>query len=152
MRSHTVLVVDDDPVQRLLLSNVLERAFRVNVLAARGGVEALKILQRQTDVIDLMLLNLYMPDMDGVEVLMALSETGASPPLALMSSDQHMLHAAAMLANGYGLPSVATLPKPIDLERLGDVVVRAVGINAQLSQPRRRRLAARAQMSLPIGA
>ncbi|WP_197038240.1 response regulator [Billgrantia saliphila] len=59
-----VLVVDDGPVNRMLARQVLEgRGFRVDSVS--GGQEALERQQRQA--YDLVLMDIFMPDMDGVE-------------------------------------------------------------------------------------
>ena len=71
-----VLVVDDDEINRLLLQRVLEgRGFTVE--AVRTGMEALAALDRRRP--DLVLLDIMMPGMSGIEVL---DRVKASPRLA----------------------------------------------------------------------
>ena len=62
----TVLIVDDDPVNIRLLLEILEQEYRV--LVARGGEQALKLLDKHSDI-NLMLLDVDMPGMSGFEVL-----------------------------------------------------------------------------------
>ena len=62
----SVLVVDDDPVNRMLLSRSLERDGH-RVTTAEDGQEAWEILQR--DPFDVVLLDVVMPELDGCEVL-----------------------------------------------------------------------------------
>jgi diguanylate cyclase (GGDEF)-like protein len=64
--SQTVLVVDDDPDNRLLLSEILRQQCRV--IEASSGAEALEIAFREPRV-DLILLDVMMPGMSGYEVL-----------------------------------------------------------------------------------
>ena len=61
----TLLVVDDEPGTRQSLGVILEDDYRV--LSARGGQETLETLQRE--LVDLILLDVNMPEMDGLEVL-----------------------------------------------------------------------------------
>jgi adenylate cyclase len=62
----SVLVVDDDPVNRMLLSNSLERDGH-RVTTAEHGLQAWEMLQR--DAFDVVLLDVLMPELDGCEVL-----------------------------------------------------------------------------------
>lgn len=64
-----VLVVDDDEDQRFLLDRTLRR-FGHQVRAARSGAEALTML----DGVDLVLLDYRLPDMSGIDVLLAIRE------------------------------------------------------------------------------
>ena len=59
----TVLSVDDSPIVQLTIKRALSEHY--NVLLANGATKALKILEQYT--VDLMLLDLTMPDMDGLE-------------------------------------------------------------------------------------
>ena len=60
-----ILVVDDTPENILVLTGILKNEF--DVLVSSGGEKALKILSRVPDI-DLILLDIMMPDMDGYEV------------------------------------------------------------------------------------
>jgi CheY-like chemotaxis protein len=58
-----VLVIDDDAINRMILSHLFEDR-KAEVLVAKDGLEASKILKIETDV-DVVLLDLNMPVMDG---------------------------------------------------------------------------------------
>ena len=67
--SQTVLIVDDDPVQRRLLEAAITR-MGMQTMAVAGGAPALEVLlSPKGEQISLMMLDLMMPDMDGIEVL-----------------------------------------------------------------------------------
>lgn len=69
--SSTILVVDDDPNTLDLHARIVRSQSASNrVLLASNGLEALKILQQEK--IDLVLLDLQMPEMDGFDVLQAM--------------------------------------------------------------------------------
>lgn len=65
----TILVVDDEPMNLFLFTNLL--GIRYNVITAGSGREALDILERES--VDLLLLDLHMPEMDGFDVMRRLS-------------------------------------------------------------------------------
>jgi DNA-binding NtrC family response regulator len=67
--AQTILIVDDDPVQRRLLEAAITRS-GMTVVTAPGGQPALDLLSGpRGDQISLMLLDLVMPDMDGLQVM-----------------------------------------------------------------------------------
>jgi CheY-like chemotaxis protein len=79
-----VLVVDDDRITRKLLRSVLTKAgFTTTV--AKDGVEALKALR--THRFDLLLLDVWMPRMNGLDVLARLRSRKTRPRVIVMTSD-----------------------------------------------------------------
>ena len=85
----TVLAVDDSADNRELLGRYLAREGHT-VLAASSGAEALQILQEEA--VDVVLLDLIMPGMDGSEVLMRIKENSAwrAIPVIVISGRQDM--------------------------------------------------------------
>jgi CheY-like chemotaxis protein len=122
MARGTVLVVDDDPDIVALLISALEAAdYKV---AATVDGEALRVAHDLRP--DLILLDIMMPGMDGVEVCQHLREDPVTEetPIIVMSA-QHRLRTTAplMLVNG-------RLPKPFDLDRLYATVDRWVKMSS----------------------
>ena len=66
-RNRTLLIVDDDEINGDILSSFFEGDF--NILRAFNGKEAIDLLSNNHDVIDLVLLDVFMPILDGFEVL-----------------------------------------------------------------------------------
>lgn len=79
----TVLVVEDDRDIRDLLRRYLERA-RFAVLTTGSGAEALRLLAEGQ--VDLVLLDLGLPDVDGTDVLMAARRGGDPVPVIVLSA------------------------------------------------------------------
>lgn len=97
--SVSVLVADDDAPFRSLLSALLRETSGASVLPAADGIEALQLgLQFRPQVV---VLDLHMPRMDGVEVAITLRDMQPSIPIALQSADPHALH---VRASGLELP------------------------------------------------
>lgn len=84
--AQTILIVDDDPVQRRLLEAAITRS-GMNVVTAPGGTPALELIKGpRGEQISLMLLDLVMPDMDGMAVLAALRGTHPDLPVIVLTA------------------------------------------------------------------
>jgi CheY-like chemotaxis protein/anti-sigma regulatory factor (Ser/Thr protein kinase) len=89
MRTHSakakkVLVVDDDGPVRRLLTKALDKA-GMSVSTAEDGVEALQQLRKRN--FDVMLLDVWMPRMNGLELLTQLRERPMRPKVVVMTGD-----------------------------------------------------------------
>jgi diguanylate cyclase (GGDEF)-like protein len=105
----TILIVDDESMNFGLLSPALKDRYRI--LVAKGGEQALKIMER--DRVDLVLLDILMPGMDGYEVLRRLKDREASKDIPVIfitskSEDQDE-------ARGLHLGAVDYIRKPFYL-------------------------------------
>ncbi|MDD6472279.1 MAG: response regulator [Bacteroidales bacterium] len=108
-----ILAVDDIPVNRMLISSQL-RFTGYDIITAASGPEALEIIR--TNRPDIVLLDIMMPGMDGIEVLEAIRqapETNDLPVLMLTSLSEKEFQDKALQkgANGY-------LTKPLVRARL----------------------------------
>ena len=79
-----ILVVDDDKTTRLVLRRVLTSA-GFSTAVAKDGLEALKAIDGET--FDLMLLDVWMPRMNGLELLAKLRTSKNRPRVVVMTSD-----------------------------------------------------------------
>ena len=80
-----ILVVDDDKNTRMFLRAVLENA-KYTVSVAKNGLEALEIFDREH--VDLVVLDIMMPKMDGYELTESLREAGNNVPILMVSAKQ----------------------------------------------------------------
>ncbi|HNH24652.1 MAG TPA: EAL domain-containing protein, partial [Accumulibacter sp.] len=104
----TLLIVDDQPVNRLILEELLRSRYRV--ISAASGPQALT-LATQEPVPELILLDIMMPEMDGYAVLAALQSQPATrdiPVLFLTALSDPAKH-----AHGLSLGAVDYIVKPI---------------------------------------
>lgn len=83
-----ILLVDDDPMILKMAEYILSRYKQYKVLQANSGRAALKILKEETDI-DLILLDVEMPLMDGIETLIRIrsDELTRSLPVIFVSAD-----------------------------------------------------------------
>lgn len=83
----TVLIVDDNPVNRTVLANILKGEYET--LQAADGAEALEVIRQQTSALSAILLDLIMPGMDGYAFLEALGREfpRAGIPVIVVTGD-----------------------------------------------------------------
>ncbi len=92
-----MLVVDDDPA----IITALERGLRVEGFAVRsasGGVAALREVELRSP--DVMVLDINMPDLDGVSVTRTLRANGEDVPICVLSANDEVAHRVAGLEAG----------------------------------------------------
>ena len=136
MSAPSILVVDDQPINVQLLKRKLERE-GMRVTAAYNGMEALASVQKEMP--DLILLDVMMPDMDGLEVCQRLQANEITRGIPVI-----FITARAAKENkleGLGVGAADYITKPIDLdETLARVQtqLRFVAINRQLVDLTRR--------------
>jgi len=106
-----LLLVDDDQQIRQLLREIGSRG-GFEVAEAGNGREAIEALQRRH--IDLMLLDLHMPEASGFEVLRAARSNRTSTQIVLMTGHSSIDNAVEAIKLGAG----EFLPKPLDLPRV----------------------------------
>ena len=114
-----ILVVEDEGSIRRLAARALQRA-GYEVLEARSGAEAIEIANEQAGGIDLVLIDMVMPEMSGPEVCDQLRE--------------HWPEVRLLYTSGYteltGREDIAFLRKPFTARQLLDVVCRALKVPA----------------------
>jgi len=138
----TVLIVDDEPAARYALRRALENRYRIaeadSAAAARSGLA--------TESPDLILLDVVMPEEDGISFLKWLREQGNSLPVLMVSAldtaktavEALQWGAADYLVKGYELEElrqrVATLLKVATLEQENDSLRRRLATEGQFGQ------------------
>ena len=123
-----VLVADDEPLARQrLIALLAELDPACTVFEASSGTESLQLAERESP--DIVLLDIRMPDMDGLEAAGHLAKQERSPAVIFTTAyDEHALAAFAAHATDY-------LLKPIRLNRLREAIARAQRLTqAQLSR------------------
>lgn len=107
-----VLVVDDDPVQLRLTAEIANRA-GFKPLTATGGEQALSIL-REDRQIGAMILDLVMPDLDGMGVMAAMRTEGLTTPVIIQTASASLETVVSAMRQG----AADYFVKPVSPERL----------------------------------
>ncbi len=118
-----VLIVDDDPAQRRILEEVIKR-FGYETKSASSGEQALSILQSEGPSISLVLLDLVMPGVDGMEVLSTLNEMDETPPVVVQTAHGSVDSAIGAMREG----ATDFVIKPVSPERLEVTIKSALRI------------------------
>lgn len=116
-----LLIVDDDDAVRSFISIATQR-LGYQVMGATDGVDALKKLENNPDQIGLILTDVNMPQMDGLELVKALKKRPTSPAIAVMSGRLDPTVRVALQAEGV----TAFLNKPFSTEALKTTLLQAV--------------------------
>ncbi|MBM4153643.1 MAG: response regulator [Lentisphaerae bacterium] len=113
-----ILVIDDDDSIRLFIRRVLERQ-RCEVLEARNGDEGIRMYRENLP--DLVLLDLYMPEKDGLETLRELRKE-TPPPRVVTMSGGGPKYDVTILQSARFLGSHSALVKPFSIGELLELV------------------------------
>ena len=121
-RTIRLLVVDDDAGQRSLITSFLKgQGFETEV--AESGEQALKKLEQAT--YEMMVSDVRMPGISGLETLHQIMERGISLPVVLVTAFPDIRDAVGAMRDG----AVNYLQKPIDLDELLAIVCRGTGLS-----------------------
>ena len=123
----TVLVIDDHRFQRTVLARMFTALGVATVLEAEDGTAALALVRAHRDTLMLIVTDVDMPEMDGLELLRRLSEEAPRTAVAIHSAlDRTLLKSIEVMAAAYGVELVGVLEKPVTEEALGGVLERAL--------------------------
>ncbi len=114
-----ILIVEDDNTIRVTVGNFLARQ-GFDVEAAEDGEQAFALLKARS--FSLMLLDLNLPDMNGLDILAKLQESEDRPLVIIMTAYPEVRTAVAALKAG----AYDYINKPFDLEDLRELIRRAV--------------------------
>ena len=111
--AETILIVDDDPVQRRLLEGMATR-FGYDVICVEGGDAAVAALTAPDARIDCVVLDLVMPDLDGYGVLARMRDAGVNVPVIVQTAHGGIDKVVSAMRAG----AADFVVKPVGAERL----------------------------------
>ena len=124
--AHTVLIVDDEPVQRRLLENVINKMGH-RAVTCENGDNAVEMLQVGSGPkIDVVVLDLVMPGLDGMGVLSRLEEMNIDTPVVVQTSKGGIDTVVSAIRAG----AVDFCVKPVSPERLKVSIQNALKLGA----------------------
>ncbi|MCJ2117725.1 sigma-54 dependent transcriptional regulator [Methylobacterium sp. J-001] len=130
--STTVLIVDDDPVQRRLAEAAVRR-FGFHARVVETGADALTVLK--TEGADVVLLDLVMPGLDGLGVLAEMRSSGLDTPVIVQTSNGSI----DAVVNAMRAGAVDFVVKPAGAERLQVSIKNALRVDVLEEEVRRMR-------------
>ena len=138
MSTH-ILLIDDDPVQRRLLRHAVERIGHV-AHVAENGRQGLEALARLGDKVSVIILDLMMPEMNGLAFLNAMKDRGIDIPV-IVQTGQGGIETVVMAMRAGAFDFVV---KPVSPERISTAVNNALKVdrNAAARAPARSRSSA----------
>ena len=130
---HKILIADDDLQQRRYLS-AIHSSLGYEIASASGGLEAVdQIGAAERSGISLALLDLHMPDLDGIKVLGQARAARATLPILVLTSDGSITRAVDAMRAG----ASDFLVKPVAPERLDVSIRNALAISNLSSEVKR---------------
>jgi CheY-like chemotaxis protein len=112
------LIVEDHPFQRTMLEQVVRSLGARTVHSATNGAEAVRVLRDPARHVDVVISDLMMPDVDGIELLPLLRKSRAGVSLILTSADEAVLLTAAEIARAQGITLLGAIEKPVTAAKL----------------------------------
>jgi CheY-like chemotaxis protein len=128
-----ILIVDDDPAVRATIRLLLERAGH-SVVVAGDGRKGLAMFE--TGDVDLLLLDIFMPGMDGIETMRSVHQRRPQLPIVVISGNPILSEsgkAPDFLTMAVKLGAVSSLQKPFKPAALLDVVTNGLEAAKRLS-------------------
>jgi EAL domain-containing protein (putative c-di-GMP-specific phosphodiesterase class I) len=127
-----ILAVDGDNAALDLSVTTLKTLGYQRIQTASDGSYGLGLLDDPDDPIDLVICDLDMPEMDGIEFMRRISDLGYQGALVLLSSEsRRILDTAVDLAHSYALNILGALPKPLDPQVLETLLAKLTAPAAQ---------------------
>jgi EAL domain-containing protein (putative c-di-GMP-specific phosphodiesterase class I)/FixJ family two-component response regulator len=114
-----IVLLDDDPFMLKLLTQMLARLGYTRVVACDSGVKALQHVSGKYEVVDLILLDINMPGMDGIEFIRRLVECQYGGSVILVSGENsRILESVEKLIEAHQLIALGCLQKPVNPDEL----------------------------------
>jgi len=120
VRAKKILVVDDEPLVHTLMADFVTQRLGMQAVLAQDGVAALAALD--TEPVDLVLLDIFMPGMDGLAVLRRIKAVQPTLPVIIVTSSSKIDHAIEALRLG----ARDFVRKPLDLDVLAHAIERVL--------------------------
>ncbi len=114
-----ILVIEDDDFQRKMLVNMLLSLGVTSLSNAGNGRRGLEMLNAENEIqTDIVVCDLNMPEMDGLEFLRHLAEKHNHVAIIIISAlDRKLVSSAARMARMYGVKLLGVIEKPIALDQ-----------------------------------
>lgn len=118
-RNLTILVVEDEEFQRNVLIRLLKNMGVENLYEATDGRMALELIEKHANTIDILISDLKMAGMDGIELLRHLSEIKTKITIIILSGLEHsLITSIEAMALAYEINLLGVIEKPVSKSKL----------------------------------
>ena len=118
MYRYKILIVDDDKLLQASLDDILSESY--DTLIAGSGEEALRLLKRRS--VDLVMLDIRLPGINGIETLRRMKEMGGETVVIMMTAYEDVKSVISSMKMG----AFDYLVKPLDIEELEIIIEKAL--------------------------
>jgi len=119
------LVAEDHDFQRRTLVRILASLGALEVFEAADGRAALHVLRDAGRTVDIIVCDLDMPEMDGMEFIRHVGEAGVQVSVILSSAlDRHLIASVETMTTAYGMNLLGAIEKPATPQKLRDLIAR----------------------------
>ena len=128
-------IVEDDESLGALFSDTLVTVGHETKLFTTG-TSFLKFLESRdpgSEPADILVLDVFLPERDAIEILQALRARKFRLPIVLVSANGEMLETIKSLGDMWDMNVAATIQKPVDIANFVEQVTNALPANAQMS-------------------
>lgn len=126
LKDKRIVIIDDSRAILLLLQSMLDKQGFTQVTCVDSAAKALKVIGRQPERFSMVLTDLNMPDIDGIQVLHKLGEMQYKGAVGIISEmEPRVISLAAELAQHHRLRLIGCAPKPIQTEDLNGLLLKA---------------------------
>jgi EAL domain-containing protein (putative c-di-GMP-specific phosphodiesterase class I) len=130
------LVAEDHEFQRRTLVRMLRSLGAREVLEAPDGRAALEVFGSGTLAVDIVVCDIDMPQMDGMEFIRHVGEMGIPVSVILSSAlDRHLIASVETMTTAYGMHLLGAIEKPATPQKLRDLIMRHGAPPARRSGP-----------------
>lgn len=113
-----IYLIDDSPMDALIIQNGLEIA-GLEMAYFESAKKFLSKADLSSDANHLLVVDLVMPDTDGLELLQEMAEAKIGNPIVIITAyDESYIKVALELATNWGLNMIDGLTKPVDIQKL----------------------------------
>jgi EAL domain-containing protein (putative c-di-GMP-specific phosphodiesterase class I)/FixJ family two-component response regulator len=131
------LIAEDHGFQRRTLVGMLKRLGATQIVEAADGAAALERFRDPATPVDIIISDLDMPGMDGMELIRHIGEAGIPVSMILSSAvDRAVLASVQTMTTAYGITLLGAIEKPVSLHKLETVIGRYLPPQAKSNRPR----------------
>jgi EAL domain-containing protein (putative c-di-GMP-specific phosphodiesterase class I) len=128
-KTDLVLIVDDDLFANKIIAAQLTKLGFTNLVGHTEPLKALDFLRMNIDVIRLVVCDLQMPTLDGIEFVREVAHAGYTGNVILISGeDPRLLRSAQRLVEAMGLSTLGAIQKPVKLDVLTSIFEKAFAV------------------------